>query len=183
MVGLIRRSFSYMDRKSFNLLYKSRVRPVLEYANTIWCPRFSKDSEAIENVQRRATKMVPGLGHLSYHERLQKLRLPSLIFRRARGDMIETFKYLKGFYQVDLPWLRLDASNHTRGHSLKLSKKRSRLELRKHCFSNRVVNKWNSLPEEVVSSDTLNMFKNRLDKHWSGKLYTTESWGTDQNTV
>jgi hypothetical protein len=92
IVGIIRRSFKYLDFKTFCLLFKSLVRPILEYASSVWNPYKTKDIEAIENVQRRATKMLPDMKDLTYEERLKKLKLPSLRYRRLRGDMIETFK-------------------------------------------------------------------------------------------
>ena len=88
---MIRRSFTYLDAEVVRTLYTSLVRPSLEYANAVWSPMYKKDAVAIENVQRRATKLVPKLKNLSYEERLKSLNLPSMYYRRARGDMIETF--------------------------------------------------------------------------------------------
>ena len=59
----------------------------------------------------------------------------------------------------------LDIGNRTRGHKYKLTKSRSRLNIRKNCFSQRTVNEWNRLPESVVGADTLNCFKNRYDNY------------------
>jgi hypothetical protein len=98
IVGIIRRSFKYLDFKTFCLLFKSLVRPILEYASSVWNPYKTKDIEAIENVQRRATKMLPDMKDLTYEERLKKLKLPSLRYRRLRGDMIETFKIVTEIY-------------------------------------------------------------------------------------
>jgi hypothetical protein len=72
IVGLIRRSFRYLDFKTFCLLFKALVRPHLEYAGCIWNPYLKKDIETIENVQRRATKMLPYLKELQYDERLKR---------------------------------------------------------------------------------------------------------------
>ena len=94
MMGLIRRSFIHLDEEMFLKLYKALVRPHLEYANVIWHPTKIKDITAIENVQRRATKYLPSLKNLSYEERLQKLKLPTLRYRRLRGDMIKTYKLM-----------------------------------------------------------------------------------------
>ena len=168
---MIRRTFKFMDRVIFSLLFKSRVRPILEYGNTIWSPRFKKDSDEIERVQRRATKMVPGLSKMPYEDRLKILKLPSLKYRRERGDMIETYKYLRNIYKTNLPSLQVDDTSHLRGHNMKLVKKRSNSDLRKHCFSNRIVNKWNSLPNYVVQVELLNSFKARLDKTWENHMY------------
>ena len=63
-----------MDPENFRWLYKAVVRPHLEYANAVWCPLRKKEITMIENVQRRATKMVPGLKDRSYVDRL-KIRL------------------------------------------------------------------------------------------------------------
>ena len=89
-IGLTRRSFSYLDCKMFLKMYTSFVRPHLEYAQAVWAPFLRKHIIMIENVQIRATKLVDGLGKLKYKDRLTRLNLPTLAFRRIRGDMIET---------------------------------------------------------------------------------------------
>ena len=91
-VGLIRRSFIHLDEESFLRLYKALVRPHLEYANPVWAPRFKRQAEVIENVQRRATKLIPGFNDLTYEERIRKLKLPILKYRRLRGDLIKNIK-------------------------------------------------------------------------------------------
>ena len=95
VLGLIKKSFAIHGERTLPLLYKSIVRPHLEYGNVIWGPFFRGDIIAIENVQRRATKLVPLLKGLTYEERLRALNLP-LAHRRRRGDMIYTNKILTG---------------------------------------------------------------------------------------
>ena len=89
-----------MDKETMLRLYTSLVRPHIEYANPIWSPRFIKDVTVVENVQCRATKMIPELRDLSYEERLKALNLPTLAYRRTRGDMIETYKILNDKYDT-----------------------------------------------------------------------------------
>ena len=81
--------------------------------------------------------------------------------------MIDVFKYLTDLYDTSHSLFSLNDSNRTRGHSLKLHKQYARLDVRKHFFSCRVVDLWNSLPEHVISATSVNSFKNRLDKFWS----------------
>ena len=88
LLAMTRRSFSYTDEVSLPLLYKAIVRPHLEYCNTVWHPRWKKDMEALEAIQHRATKLVPGLGEKSYGEWLKALYSQAY----ARGDMIECYK-------------------------------------------------------------------------------------------
>ena len=85
MFALLRKTFQFLDKNTFLPLYKTLVRTQLEYANSVWAPYRSKHIEAIENVQRRATKQLPGMKNLSYSERLKILKLPTLSFRRAEG--------------------------------------------------------------------------------------------------
>ena len=80
------------------MLYKALVRPHVEYANSVWSPYKKGDIEAIEKIQKRATKLVISLRKLPYKERLQHLNLYSLKYRRLRGDMIEIFKILHHMY-------------------------------------------------------------------------------------
>ena len=83
-----------MDVDTFLRLYKTMVRPHLEYANAVWSPHLKSLSQDIERVQRRATKLLPACKNLSYLERLQFLKLFSLKYRRFRGDCIQTFKII-----------------------------------------------------------------------------------------
>ena len=141
----------------------------------MWHPMYKKDIDLLERVQRRATRMVPGLGSLSCEERLEAMDLPSLAYRRLRGDAIEVYKYLNGIYKVDsssmLPLAGLKAFE-TRGHCLKIQKRYCRTKLRANFFSFRIVNTWNGLPGDVVLSLTLNVFKGRTDRHWKSLRYS-----------
>ena len=92
MIGLIKRSFSYLNKDTFLKLYKAMVRPHLEYGNVIWYPRLKRQSIAIERVQRRATSLLQECTHMSYTDRLNYLHLHSLKGRRIRGDLIEVYK-------------------------------------------------------------------------------------------
>ena len=148
---IIFRTFPYIDKDIFLNLFKSLVPPHLEYASTVWCPVFKKDIVAIENIQRRATKLVNSISHLSYSERLRALGLPSLEYSPERADVIQVFKILHMIDKVDINKLfTLTEYTSTCSHSLKRFKRRSRLEIRANKFANRVVDTWNSLPEQIV---------------------------------
>jgi hypothetical protein len=184
MVGLIRRSFEYMDKSMFRQLFTAIVRPHLEYADAVWNPHLKKHITAIENVQRRASKMVPGLSPLSYEDRLRSLNLPTLAYRRYRGDMIEMYKLTHGMYdeQVSEDFLRLQPSR-ARGHPCNVYKEGCRLNVRKFSFKLRVTDQWNNLPECVVMAKTLNTFKARLDKCWEGtEVYFSKDTNIHQVT-
>ena len=125
----------------------------------------------IEKVQRRATKCVPSLKNLTYEERLKAMRLPSLKYRRKRGDLIEMFKYTHDFYDVKKCLVNYSENRNTRGNPYKLEKRNCRLDIRKFFFTFRVVNVWNKLPDEIVNAPSLNCFKSRLDAHLREELY------------
>ena len=95
-----RRTFKYINEESFKILYNTYIRPNLEFCIPAWCPYLSKDIEVMEKVQRRATKMVPGLKNLQYEDRLQRLGILNLSARRLRGDLIETFKIMNSLTNV-----------------------------------------------------------------------------------
>ena len=98
---MIKRSYEFLDGDSLKRLFIALVCPHLEYSNAVWSPRYIKDKKLMERVQRRATKLIPDLKELPYETRLKKLQLPSLYYRRARGDMIEVYKYMYNIYDVD----------------------------------------------------------------------------------
>ena len=170
MLGRIKHTFTCLDRETLPALYKALVRPRMEFAIQAWSPYLRKDISKLERVQRRATKLIPSIAHLTYQERLIQLNMTTLEKRRERGDMIEVFKILKGLDRVNPQgnFLMQEMSSHkqrTRGHSLKLVKPRHRTWKRNQFFSSRVVNAWNKLSAKTVSSRTVNMFKHNYDHY------------------
>ena len=156
-----------MGEETFIQLYKTLVRPSLEYASTVWSPSLIKDKQALENVQRRATKLVKRIQNLSYPERLVQLGLPSLEYRRLRADMLQTYRIFTGKDNLAPEKLFCTTQDQrTRGHRYKIYKQRCSTKLRSNFFSSRVVDSWNSLTDEVVEAVNINTFKNRLNSHW-----------------
>ena len=102
IVGLIKRCFSSRDKEVLIPLYRSLVRPHLEYCVQIWSPHLVKDVELLEGVQRRFTKLIDGMHGLTYEQRLLELDMTSLQVRRMRGDLIQVFKMIKGIDNVCL---------------------------------------------------------------------------------
>jgi hypothetical protein len=100
-LGMIKRSFTYMDKNMITTLYKSIVRPHLEYGSNIWSVMNKEEAIQIENVQRRATKLVKHIQHLSYSDRSRYLGLPSLQYRSLRSDMVETFRIINNIDKVN----------------------------------------------------------------------------------
>ena len=100
IVGMISRYIDFKDKSVMVPLFKSLVRPILEYGNTVWSPSLKKHISLIEDVQRKFTRRINGMSGLEYENRLRILKLPSLEFRRKRGDMIETYKILHGCYDT-----------------------------------------------------------------------------------
>ncbi|MGL5754740.1 MAG: RNA-directed DNA polymerase [Paraclostridium sp.] len=149
-------------------LYKAIVRPHLEYCVQAWSPYLQKDIKCLEKVQRLATKMVEGQKGKSYKERLAHLGLFSLSRRRLRGDLIETFKALKGLNGIKHSvGFDLVTGGNTRGHALKLRKTHANIMVRSNYFSERTVNMWNKLPGEIVDLDSVDAFKRALDNKWT----------------
>ena len=114
----------------------------------------------------RTTKLVVSVKHLKYKERLKRLNLPTLKYRRIRGDMIEVYNILtKKYDNNNFSWEK-QQDRRIRSHYLKLTNHRCHYDLRKYLFTARIVNTWNSLSELVISAGTTNCFKNSLGKFW-----------------
>jgi hypothetical protein len=107
VLSMIRQSFSYLSKDMALYLYKTLVRPHLEYCMQAWRPYLKKDIELMEGVQRRVTKLVLSMRKYSYEERLKFFNLTTLETRRCRGDLIEVFKRLlnyRSYAQEDTDW-------------------------------------------------------------------------------
>ena len=174
MIGKLKRTFKTWNVKTFKILYSSYVRPHLEYAAPAWSPYNKKDIKALEKVQRRATKLVPCLSNLSYYERLKALNLTTLEARRLRGDLIQYFKFERGLNFIsweinnrNIYSLQNEGpAGNTRGPQHRLYRDCTKnCKQREYFFLNRIIPHWNNLPDAVISSVTVNQFKNRLDKH------------------
>jgi len=163
---LLRNAFVKFNKKNFKLLYTTYVRPHLDYCWQAVGPFMVQDFTALEKVQRRATKLVPEVRSVPYEERLKRLDLWNMKDRALRGDLIETYKILTGKINVDpKQFFELHQDSVTRGHSLKLKKRRALYRPRLMFFANRVVTPWNDLPQDVVEAGSTNVFKSRLDKY------------------
>jgi len=171
IAGLVIRNFKHLDTTTFSTLYKALIRPVLEYASPVWSPQTSSDSDRLEGVQRRATRAVKALKKTSYSERLKRLGLPTLAYRRKRADMVQVYKITHQLDRLDPDTLfTRETDTRTRGHSLKLKKERCNSRKRASTFRHRVTDTWNSLPEEVVQAENINSFKSNLNTHWKYQM-------------
>lgn len=170
-LAIVHKTFNFTDNHMFLALYKSLIRPVIEYGNTIWGPHYALDQQNIEKIQRRATRALAGLQDISYTDRLRILGLPSLQYRRLRGDMILLYRLVNNDIGVDFSdFFTISSSTVTRGHMYKLYKPHATTRARHNFFSIRSVNSWNSLPDYVVTAQSLDVFKNQLDNFFSDQM-------------
>ena len=164
LLGYIKRQFKNKNKEIVLTLYNSLIRPHLEYAVQFWAPSLRKDINRLEAVQARATKLIPSIRQLGYQRRLKHLNLYSLETRRLRGQLIETFKILKGFNNINYRDLFALCNNQTRNNGWKIKLKRFNTDLCGNFFTYKIESIWNRLPAEVVNSSNVNQFKNKLDK-------------------
>ena len=179
MMGLIRRVFSYLDVNVFRYLYTAFVRSVIETSQSVWFPNRVGQIRMLEDVQIRATRLVDGLKDVEYEERLRILNLPSLHFRRIRGDMIECWKHFHEYdNRVFPPSFRLK-NRPSRQHDFQLHQGMPTGRYSKcqaTSFYYRVPRLWNKLPSSVVNAKTVNTFKNNLDEHWKNCDFRFDWW-------
>ena len=178
MLMYIKHTFKFIDENIFLMLYKTLVRPHLEFASTVWSPHHKYNIDAIERVQRRATKMLATLQDLSYSQRLEKLKLETLEYRRRRADLLETYRIMNGVHNIDqscycslCPGKQMfpaSLAQTTRGHQMKVQIQHA-TGGRQHYFSSRVAHLWNNLNPNTINSKNINIFKNNLSQELPNK--------------
>ena len=170
MIYLIKNCFKFLDANMFNSLYKSLIRPHLEYACPVWSPIAKGEILRLEGVQRRATKLVPGLSNLPYIDRLKQLKLPTLEYRRTRQDIILLYNFIHQNVLLDTDThcticyntnMLTPITSGTRGHPYRFCIHRHP-NIRNRFYSTRTIPIWNRLNENTVMAPTLNSFKSRL---------------------
>ena len=176
LLGYLRHSFKHLNKQSLSMLYKSIIRPHLEFASCIWAPKHQYNIQRLEKVQQRATRMVPELRNFTYEQRLCILKLETLSYRRMRSDLIEAYRIISGQHEVDTncycslcPTKAMlstpNCTTTTRGNSKKLQIHNA-TKARQHFFDNRIAKFWNDLPESAVCSENVESFKNQIDKYF-----------------
>ena len=115
--------------------------------------------------------MLPRLSNLTYEERLSKIEILSMKYRRMCGDMIMVYKVLNGYEPLLEHLFEADNNSITRGHNFKLEKPPFKTTIRQHFFNNRAVNNWNSVPFDLVNATSINSFKNKLEKCWENRMH------------
>ena len=169
-LGMIKRTFTSRSRNIIVPLYKSLIRPHLEFCIQAWRPHLKKDIDILEKIQKRATKCIKGMQCLSYEERLKALQLPSLEYRRVRGDLIEMYKMYKGWSGLKFSDYFETRTNNLRGHTAKIYKQRFNTNIGKYSFSNRTIDTWNQLPNSTMVCNNINTFKGKIDKFLQDRM-------------
>ena len=118
------------------------------------------------------TKSIPPIKFLPYPERLRTLQLPSLNYRRLRGDLLQCFKIINDIDFVEKSCVLQFNKNPTRGHNFKLKVEHSFKSIRANSYFVRIVNSWNNLPKSVVNCTNINDFKGLLDSFYKDKIYS-----------
>ena len=140
MTRIIRRTFQLLDKHTFFATLKTMVRSHLDYAMAVWHPYKIKHKIALGNIQRRATKELPGMRDLSYIERLKLLKLPTLAYRRLRGDLIEVYTIIHNIYDHESVPNLLRNNEITKNRKQRIFSKiihtKSQTKRKKKCISN-----------------------------------------------
>ncbi|XP_076030387.1 uncharacterized protein LOC143018685 [Oratosquilla oratoria] len=120
--------------------------------------------QRLERIQERATKLIPAIRYMGYQRGLKALGLFSLETRRLRRQLIELFKILQGFYNIDYRHLFSLNMNAIRNYEWRLSPPRYSCDKVGDFLTYKIYNTWNRLPKNVVNSSSVEQFKSQLDK-------------------
>ena len=157
-----RTAFASKNIEFLLFLYKTYIMPKIEYASSIWSPYLKKDVDLIENIQRKFTKFLPGMFNKPYYERMLSLQMQTLEERRIYLDLILLYKIYHGLVDMEFSKFCSLSTSNTRGHPLKLNVVGSRVNCHKYHFFNRTIKVWNDVPANIITIDSLNLFKKRI---------------------
>ena len=167
MISWVTRNIVNKERNVMLSIYKTLIRPKLEYCVQVWNPVACHGNWSIiielENVQRRFTRMINNIGLLPYSERLLALNLTTLAERRIRGDLIETYRIMNGIVEYGQDIFNVSRSGSNIISKLRCDSNNSVKKLRTSFISERVKIFWNSLPVSVKTSSSVEMFKANLE--------------------
>ena len=153
-------------------LWKTHIRPIIDYCSIIWNTGYLEDLRLLEGVQRRWTKAITGLDHLSYADRLARLNLFSVQGRLLRADLIQYWKILNNKSCIPPSSLFMLHPNPTpQGHPLNILTPHTSTDTRQRSFSYRCIRIWNCLPSEAVCANNLRSFKKSLEDNLKDELY------------
>ena len=182
-LGQMQRAFHYRTKTTLVPIYKTFIRPKLEFGVAAWNPWLEMDKAALEKIQERMIRLLSDAKGKNYEEKLKDVGLTTLTERRERGDAIEAFKTLNGFNQVDKSqWFEIESEEQrpTRQNTVidvegerrknnVLKVEKARLEVRKNYFNIRAAKVWNNIPDDVRNKKTVNGFKAAYDGWKCGK--------------
>ena len=165
VIGMLFRTFSTKNFETLLNAYKTFVRPIVESSTVVWSPCYIKDINCIERVQKIFTRRLfkhCKIEYNCYEARCKYFGLCSLEFRRLINDLCYTYKIVHNKLDVNDCLLRYNNNSYMRGHNFRLKVEHMRVNCRKHFFCCRVVEPWNSLPKEIVSLQTVKLFRSNL---------------------
>ena len=163
--ALIHRSFLSTNTNNLILAFKTYVRPLLEYASSVWNPSQINLINSIESVQKKFTKRLPGLSDCSYADRLRILNLQSLEHRRLQFDLVTCFNIIhRNTCLEPNDFFIFSTNDRSRGHPYRLIIPLAKSNIKRHSFSCRIIHPWNSLTSALVTNPNTQNFKNNL-KH------------------
>lgn len=168
-IGMFFRGFVSRDYKLLSKFFTTYIRPILEFNSCVWNPSAKYLIDLLENVQRKFTKRINSISHLSYLERLSILNLESLEQRRLKADLAMYYKIINNLTCIDSklvfafkqPSLR---TNRLTSHRFALQKPTKSLQTLSNSFFYRAIDVWNGLPDDVFSANSLPTFKSHINK-------------------
>ena len=166
-LGIIKKVFGKRKLDTIIPLYKTFVRPHLEYNSTIWSPHTKKNEKIIEKVQKRMCNLIYGShSSLSYQEKLKSAGLLSMKTRRLKHDLISVYKMKNNLIDLNFEdFFQTNQYKKTRGSIFKLVVPKSNKIIRQHFFTCSIIKHWNQLKSSDINAWNINLFKKKVIRY------------------